>query len=63
MMAELISIARRASLGEAIKLQIASQVSSQITVQIKEHLPVTLEDQLRESKMQLKEVGVSLTNS
>jgi len=50
-------------LKEMIRSQITLQVSSQITFQIKEHLPVTLESQLCESKAQLDEMKASLKNS
>lgn len=40
-----------------------AQVKEQVNLQIREHLPVTLEEQARESKGQLIEVKHALMNS
>jgi len=53
----------QADITAKIKSEIKRQVSEQVDVQIKEHLPVTLKDQLDESKKQLEVVNSSLKNS
>jgi hypothetical protein len=50
-------------MNEQIKEEIALQVSKQVTVQIKDHLPVSLEDQVADSQKQFEVVRHSLTNS
>lgn len=60
---ELKSTVNRAHLDEEIESQIAQQVSDQIATQIKGHLPVTLKDQLQESKSQLEKAKKSLDDS
>ncbi|KAI0821358.1 hypothetical protein BC629DRAFT_1587638 [Irpex lacteus] len=48
---------------EEIRREIVAQVKEQVNLQIREHLPVTLEEQARESKGQLIEVKHALMNS
>ncbi|KAI0090766.1 hypothetical protein BDY19DRAFT_992181 [Irpex rosettiformis] len=48
---------------EEIRREIVAQVKEQVDLQIREHLPVTLDEQARESKGQLVEVKHALMNS
>ncbi|KAI0343738.1 hypothetical protein BDW22DRAFT_1356282 [Trametopsis cervina] len=48
---------------EEIRREIVAQVKEQVHLQIREHLPVTLDEQARESKAQLVEVKHALMNS
>ena len=42
---------------------ITEQVKVQVDAQLKEHIPVSLRQQLDDTKQQLKEVKISLQNS
>jgi len=53
----------REQIQEQVKAEVLKQVTQQVEVQINDHLPVTLQQQLTESKKQLSEVRDSLINS
>lgn len=53
----------RPHIKEQVKAEITLQVSKQVAAQIKDHLPVSLEDQVADSKRQFEVVRHSLINS
>lgn len=55
--------ARRSHIQEEIRRELVAQVKEQVRAQIAEHMPVSLQEQARESKSQLFEVKHALMNS
>ena len=53
----------RSHIQSEIRREVIAQVKEQVNLQIREHLPVSLEEQARESKAQLIEVKHALMNS
>lgn len=53
----------RSHIQEEIKRELARQVRQQIELQLREHVPVTPQEQLHESKKQLIEVKQALMSS
>lgn len=46
-----------------MRREIVDQVKDQVDLQIQEHIPVSLEQQAKDSKQQITEIKISLENS
>ena len=53
----------RDHIRDEIKRELSRQVREQVALQLKEHIPITLDEQRKESRAQLVEVKHALRNS
>jgi hypothetical protein len=54
---------QRRNISDHVKSAITAQIRQEVDAQIQDHIPVSLAQQVKDSKTQLEEIKLSLKNS